>query len=152
MLMKKILVTTDFSSNSKAGLRFAIQLASQDDYKLTFFHSYHIMRPTGWSEKVFESFEKSESEKIKRKLCRFVDSVYKSMGVTPINTEYVIRHSFITDGNIIQYAANNKFSYICISRRGSAKHKRIFGTNTSNLIDQSEVPVIAVPNTTDGIK
>ena len=27
--MEKILVTTDFSANSKAGLRFAIQLASQ---------------------------------------------------------------------------------------------------------------------------
>ena len=27
--MGKILVTTDFSANSKAGLRFAIQLASQ---------------------------------------------------------------------------------------------------------------------------
>ncbi|MDR6782771.1 nucleotide-binding universal stress UspA family protein [Pedobacter africanus] len=36
--MKRILVTTDFSANSKAGLRFAIQLAAQNNYQLTFFH------------------------------------------------------------------------------------------------------------------
>ena len=38
--MKKILVTTDFSDKSKAGLLFAIQLAKQNKYVLTFFHAY----------------------------------------------------------------------------------------------------------------
>lgn len=145
--MKKILVTTDFSQKSKAGLRFAIQLASQNNHALTFFHSYHVMRPTAWSDKVFESFENSESAKIKRKLCRFIDSVYKSMGVTPINIECVIKNSFVTDSNIMQYAAQNEFNFVCISRRGNSKHQKIFGTNTSNLIDKSEVPIIAVPHT-----
>jgi len=105
------------------------------------------MRPTTWSGKVFESFEKSEFAKIRRRLYRFVDSVYKGMGIIPINIECVIKSSFLTDSNIMQYAAQNKFSFICISRRGEAKHKKIFGTNTSNLINQSEVPIIAVPNT-----
>ncbi len=36
--MKKILVTTDFSANSKAAIRFAIQLASQSDTALPFLH------------------------------------------------------------------------------------------------------------------
>lgn len=147
MIMNKILVTTDFSSNSKAGLRFAIQMASQHNYSLTFFHSYHLLRPTKWNDKVYESFEKIESAKIKRKLCTFVDSVYKSMDITPTDIEYAIKNSFVTDSNIMQFAAQNRFSFICISRRGNAKHKKIFGTNTSNLIDQSKVPVIAVPPT-----
>ena len=58
--MKKILVTTDFSASSKSALYFAIQLASQTGYSLTFFHSYHVLVPTAWNEKVFNSFEKSE--------------------------------------------------------------------------------------------
>lgn len=145
--MKKILVTTDFSTNSKAALRFAIQLASQHSFALTFFHSYHLMRPTKWSDKVYESFENSESSKIKNKLNKFVDSVYKSMDVTPKNVAYVIKNSFVTDSNIMQYASDNDFDFICISRRGESKHNKIFGTNTSILIDQSEVPVIAVPPT-----
>ena len=133
--MKRILVTTDFSANSKAGLRFAIQLASQYAYDLTFFHSYHIARSTAWSDVVFNSFEKSETTKIKKRLYRFVDSVYKSMGITAKKTECVIKKSFLTDSNIMEYAAQNKFNYICISRRGNSKYKKIFGTNTSNLIN-----------------
>ena len=62
--MDKILVTTDFSSNSKAGLRFAIQLASQHKYELTFFHSYYIMKPTSWNDETSAAYEKSEAEKM----------------------------------------------------------------------------------------
>ena len=54
--MNKILVTTDFSVNSKAGLKFAIQLASQHNYDLTFLHVYYIMKPTSWSKKTFEDY------------------------------------------------------------------------------------------------
>ncbi|WP_411272863.1 universal stress protein [Daejeonella sp.] len=145
--MKKILVTTDFSANSKAGLRFAIQLASQNKYELVFFHSYYVMKPTTLSAKVFVSYEKSEANKIKNRLCRFVDSAYSSMGINSVNFSCITKSSFITDANIMEYALKNKFDFICISRRGNGKHNKIFGTNTSILINQSDVPVIAVPNT-----
>jgi hypothetical protein len=46
----------------------------------------------------------------------------------------------------MEYAAENNFSYICISTRGAGKLERIFGTNTANLINHSDVPVIAVPH------
>jgi hypothetical protein len=52
----------------------------------------------------------------------------------------------------MKYAKDKAFDFICISRRGGGKVKKIFGTNTSNLILQSEVPVIAVPNTYRHIK
>ena len=145
--MKKILVTTDFSANSKAALRFAIQLASQYKYELTFFHSFHIMKPTSWNDTFFKSFEKSESIKIQNRLLRFVGSVYKGMGIVPSNFACVIKSSFLTDINIMEYAAQNKFSFIAIGKRGDGQHSKIFGTNTSNLINHSDVPVIAVPNT-----
>lgn len=147
MNMKKILVTTDFSANSRAGLRFAIQLASQQEYELTFFHSFHVMKPSTWGEVTFSTYEKSEAIKIKHKLESFVSAVYKSMGLAPVNLNCVIKNSFITDSNIMKYAADNKFNFICISRRGGGKLKKIFGTNTSNLIQHSKVPVIAVPDT-----
>lgn len=44
--MKEILVTTDFSANSGAALRFAIQLASQSEVALTFLHVQQVMRLT----------------------------------------------------------------------------------------------------------
>lgn len=150
--MKKILVTTDFSSNSKAGMRFAIQMASQQECELTFFHSYYIMKPTSWGEKTFISYENHEARKIKAKLEKFVAAVYAGMGIIPGEINHVISSSFITEANIMKYAKDKDFDFICISRRGGGRVKKIFGTNTSNLILQSEVPVIAVPNTYRHIK
>lgn len=146
--MKKItiLAPTDFSNNSKSGLRFAIQLASQHKkVELTFFHSYHIMRPTSWSDEVFRAHERKETTRIKNKLISFVKNVYKKMNIVPGKIKCVITSSVLPGSSIREYAETNKFSYICISTRGAGGIKKIFGTNTSNLINHSSVPVIAVP-------
>ena len=144
--MDKILITTDFSSNSKAGLRFAIQLASQHKYELTFFHSYYIMKPTSWNDATFEAYEKLETDKIQKKMNQFVESVYKTIGLVSKNIKCVIKSAVFTDSNIRDYALENKFSFICISTRGAGTLKKIFGTNTSNLINHSTVPVVAIPH------
>ena len=144
--MEKILVTTDFSTNSKAGMRFAIQLAAQQKFELTFFHSYYIMIPTSWNKETSAAYEKSEVEIIQKKLNQFVESVYKNLGVVSKNKKCVIKSSVYTDSNIREYAHENKFNFICISSRGAGTVQKIFGTNASNLINNSTVPVIAVPH------
>ena len=143
--MKKILVTTDFSASSKSALYFAIQLASQTGYSLTFFHSNHVLVPTAWNEKVFNSFEKSESIKINKKLQRLVESVYKKSGLKKGEYQCVVSRSVFPENAIIKYAKENEIDFICISRRGGAIHRNIFGTTTSGLINKSAIPVIAVP-------
>lgn len=145
IIMKKILVTTDFSPSSRSAIYFAIQLASQDDCSLTFFHSYHVLMPTSWNKKKFESFEHTEAFKIEKKLQRLVESIYKRSGLKPGNHQFVISKSLSPEKNIIDYAAGNGFDFICVSRRGQAIHKNIFGTVTSGLINKSAVPIIAVP-------
>ena len=150
--MLKILATTDFSVNSKAGIRFAIQLASQQACEITFFHSYHIMKPSIWDAKRFTSYEKSETVKIKNKLEKFVAAIYKALDTKPEKVHYVISSSFVTDSNIIKYATDHQFDLICISRRGEGKLKKIFGTNTTNLIQRSTVPVMAIPHNYKSMK
>ena len=143
--MKKILVTTDFSASSKSALYFAIQLASQTGYSLTFFHSYHVLVPTAWNKKVFDSFEKGEAIKINKKLQRLVESVYKNSGSMKGEYQCVVSRSVFPENAIIKYAKENEIDFICISRRGGAIHRNIFGTTTSGLINKSAIPVIAVP-------
>ncbi|WP_395802069.1 universal stress protein [Daejeonella sp.] len=150
--MLKVLTTTDFSANSKAGIRFAIQLASQQACEITFFHSYHIMKPSIWDAKRFTSYEKSETVKIKNKLEKFVAAIYKALDTKPEKVHYVISCSFVIDSNIIKYTTDHQFDLICISRRGEGKLKKIFGTNTTNLIQRSKVPVIAIPNNYKSMK
>jgi nucleotide-binding universal stress UspA family protein len=143
--MAKILVPTDFSSNSKAGLRFAIQLASQLEYELTFFHSYYTTNLTSMSVVEFADYEKKQADKIQKKLNQFVESVYREMDIISTNKKCVINSAVFADSNIREYAQKNKFDFICISNRGSGKLNKIFGTNTSSLISHSIVPIIAVP-------
>ncbi len=145
-MLNKILVTTDFSENSKAGLHFAIQLASQNHYELVFFHSPHILIPTSWNNKNAEDYEQTELKVFENKLNLFVKGVYESINITPAEINCVVRSSVFSQSCIMEYAAENNFSYICISTRGAGKAARLLGTNTGNLINHSDVPVIAVPD------
>lgn len=144
--MKKILVTTDFSANSKAGMKFAIQMSLQEKVKLTFFHSYYLMRPTSWNDDKFKTYEKEEVSKLQNQLAHFVGSVYASMGVSYKSVECVLSDAVNADSNIRDYAHKHKYDFICISTRGAGKIKKIFGTNTSTVIKSSKVPVISVPS------
>jgi hypothetical protein len=71
--------------------------------------------------------------------------MYKSRHVDPGMHTCVVKNSPFTDSTIMGYAADHAFDYICISTRGAGTYAKLFGTTTSNLINQSSVPVIAVP-------
>jgi nucleotide-binding universal stress UspA family protein len=145
--MKKILVTTDLSAGSKAGLRFAIQLVSQSKFALTFFHSYNFMSPTSRTATKTKSYEKSAVVKLQQKLDHFVEKVYQELGILPEHHNCVIKSSVFAQSNILDYATEYHFDFICMSTRGAGRLQRLLGTNTANLINNSEIPVIAVPYT-----
>lgn len=144
--MKKILVTTDFSRESKAAIRFAIQLSLKQPVHLTFFHSYFIMKPFAWSKEMFDKYESREYKRLKKQLYLLVQSVYKQQGILPKSLDCVIKSSMVTDSNIADYAETHHYNFICISRSGEGKKASLlFGTNTTNLIEHAQVPVIAIP-------
>ncbi len=145
--MRKILVTTDLSTNSAAALQFAIVLASQCDVALTFLHVHHVMRPSSWNEATYAGYEKSETEKAQTTLNQFVLSMYDRLKLNPINYTCVIQNSPLVDSVIMGYAADYAFDFICVSARGAGTIEKLLGTTTANLINQSSVPVIAVPGT-----
>ena len=143
--MRKILVTTDFSVNAKATLRFAIQLASQYEVALTVLHVQHMMRLTSWNDTTYAAYEKSETAKAQKTLDQFVESVDKSLKIDSATYTGVIQNSPFVDGTIMGYAADHAFDFICISARGAGTLEKLIGTTTANLINQSSVPVIAMP-------
>lgn len=143
--MKKILVTTDLSSNSKAGIRFALQLSRQVGSSLIFYHAVEIDRPTRWSDKKFGGYVQSEITHRKSKLESFISDVYKHARIKPGKYELAVdRVSSIQDA-IIDYAVGRKVDFICMSTRGAGRLKRLVGTNTSAVISNSPVPVMVIP-------
>jgi nucleotide-binding universal stress UspA family protein len=145
--MNKILVTTDFSDKSKAAILFAIQLATQTKCTLTFINIHHIPSPTAWDIVRIKEYENEQLLLQQNKLCHFVDKIYASLKIPAMNTACVVKMAIMPDASIREYAEQNKYNFICISTRGAGKMESILGTNTSNLINHSAIPIIAVPYT-----
>jgi nucleotide-binding universal stress UspA family protein len=144
--MKKILVPTDFSVNSKSGVRFAIHWAARQKSELVFIHVLHIFRPARWTDSNFEKYAVQEEKKCSTKFEKFIAGIYSNMNVKPGRHSLVIMEGISADITILEYCRKNKdIDYICISTRGAGKFKKIYGTNTGNLITKSAVPVLAVP-------
>ncbi len=144
--MKKIFVPTDFSPNSKAGNRFAIKWSSQQKLELVFVHVLNVLRLTRWSDDYYEKYAAKEKKECYMKLEKFIGDIYRQMNIKPGKHSFLIIEGISADVSILDYCRKNlDINYICISTRGAGKLKRIFGTNTGNLITKSPVPVIAVP-------
>lgn len=140
-----LLVTTDFSTNSKAGIRFAIQLAAQGKYQLVFYHCLPYLKPTRWSDDQYEAYSRAESQKTAAALRRFVLNVYRDARMKAARFECVVECRADIQQAIIDYAAQIGAAAICIGTRGAGRIRKMFGTNTSALIHRSPVPVFAVP-------
>lgn len=146
--MKKILVPTDFSENSKAGLRFALQWSTVEKIELVFAHVVHIPRLLQGADTNFPMYSENEKKKYKEKLEGFAVDVCKQMNIQPSTCSWIVIEGFSPDLAILEYCRqHNDIAFICISTRGAGRFKRILGTNTGNLITKSKVPVIAIPDT-----
>jgi nucleotide-binding universal stress UspA family protein len=143
--MKKILVTTDFSNNSKAGIRFAMQLAVQGNYELIFYNVVEILKPVTWLDAMFKEFADNEVERFTKGLQKFIHQIHWKSNLPEVKYTCIAEVGLDVDKHIVAFAKKNKVDYICMSTRGAGKVAKLFGTNASELITTSPKPVIVVP-------
>jgi nucleotide-binding universal stress UspA family protein len=143
--MKKILVTTDLSANSKSAIRFALQLASQTKCDLVFYHIFEGVENNIWNPKSGNKNVKSTRDSNLEKLNKLVLSVYSECNIPVKKIKCVSETGIDVNSMINSYAKKNAMDYICIATRGGGVIKKIIGTNTSLLIQNSPVPVIVIP-------
>ena len=143
--MKKIVVTTDLSESSKAALKFAIQLSSQHEVKLIFFHAIELLIPTHWNELKAKTYMHEEIKKQSYELEQFVMRTYKQCRKNPPRLDCIVRYGTPVSQAIMHFAAEVGADYICISTRGAGRLKKLVGTHTSALIRRASVPVFAIP-------
>ena len=145
--MQKILVTTDFSTASKPGLRFAIQLATQMEVELVFFHSFQALIPTTVHRDRVDDALQEQGNTHQKNLAHFVDQMYKSMQVEPTAYHCVVQECLYADSSIEAYAQQNGFQFICMSTHGAGAMRQMIGTHTGRVLQRSSVPVLVVPHT-----
>ena len=141
--MLRILVPTDFSSNSKKAMRFAIQWSMQQKIELIFFNAFHLATLGNMK---YNQFIEAEEAKVVSKLKRFASRLFNTMHCKPAKYSCVAKRGISADISIMDYCRQHpNIDYICIGTHGAGNIDKLFGTNTGNLIAKSEVPVIAIP-------
>jgi nucleotide-binding universal stress UspA family protein len=143
----KLLVTTDFSANSKGAIRFAHSLAKQSkNVEVVFYHAIYILKPTRWSEIFFKAYKEDEIKRLSANLKKFVYSVIVKDEAKFTDITFVVENSNSTEKDIIKYAEKNKIDFICIATQGAGMLRKVFGTHTSYIVNNSKVPVLVIPS------
>jgi nucleotide-binding universal stress UspA family protein len=145
-MQNKIIVPTDFSTNSKAGIRFAIQLASQNNSTLVFYHCVELLKPMKWTDGQFKTYVSNQLNKRKAELIAFVAKCYDQNEMANAKFEYVTERGADPRKCVVKYAVAAKASAICMATRGAGKIKKVIGTNSSGILSTSPVPVFIIPN------
>jgi nucleotide-binding universal stress UspA family protein len=144
--MRRVLVPTDFSPNSKSGVRFAIKWAGQQNVELVFIHVLNIMVPTRWTKSTTAKYVAGELEACRTRFKKFINNIYKSMNQSPGPYSTVLIQEYDPAKTILEYCKKEKtFDCICISTNGAGAVMKLFGTNTSELISKSPIPVLSIP-------
>lgn len=140
--IKNILYPTDFSENARHALPFALNLAKENKAKLHIMHS--IEEPYDFAPMV---------ENIKQNVTRKVEKLFEEMiqGIHEQNKfEHLKVKSHLFEGRSVYSVINAVSEYdidlIVMGTQGrSALERLFFGSTTSEIVQQSAVPVLVVP-------
>lgn len=146
--MKKILVSIDFSANSRKAIRFAIQLASQAKAEVIFFHLIGIISPitdTTWDYTYYAQFQEEEVKRSKSQLAKLIKSVYNHQLPAGVQYSCVCKSANNIGDQIILYAKKHRVDFICMGARGTGIVAKLFGTVATHLITNSPIPVFVIP-------
>ena len=141
-----ILVPTDFSPASRAGIRFAIQWARQQKVKLILAHVLNIVRMTRWSPAQYEAFVREQRRTTLASLRRLATEVCRQMEFRRQDMSTVLIEGLSADISLQDFCKSRPdIDMICMGTRGAGRIRKLLGTHTGNLILHSDIPVIAVP-------
>jgi nucleotide-binding universal stress UspA family protein len=137
--MKKILCPVDFSDVSANGMEYASHLAKALQASLTLLH----VRTSIWPEAVqLKQESRRSNEEIQSALALFKSEVQKEFN---IECSYHIENTTSTvDETVASFA--KQYDLVVMGTNGADNtYQYVFGTNTYQVIEQSNCPIIVVP-------
>ena len=142
-MIKTILVPTDFSSNAKVALNYAIKLAKIETSKIILFHAYHLAYYSGdVTPELIPELNLVAEKELDKRLLSLSKKVEKEHGI--------ICEAFMQQGLFVdiieQVIKKKKVSLIVMGTKGKTGLEEILmGSNTTKVIQEVSCPVIAVP-------
>lgn len=147
--MKTILVPTDFSKNALNALKYAVKLADSAGAKLIVFHCSHQPANVLMEATTPSARELLIKEDIAEKKAALADHVGKAMKMieTGLKPKLLVESNPFVVENILEVSSKNRVSLIVMGTHGATGlEKVLFGSNTSELISKSDIPVLAIPD------
>lgn len=141
----KILVPTDFSKSAYNAFKFAVEIAKRNGATIVLHHAYSL--PVVYNEaQVTANFLdsiKAESEQQLNEMCEYERKLYAEHSFV-IETE--MSQGRLIDG-IADDIATGRYDLIVMGTTGAtgAVQKFFIGSNTAEVMTQSTIPVIAIP-------
>lgn len=144
--IRTILVPTDFSDPSLKAIQYATTIAGEAACKIIIFHAVSLHLSATVEEPQF--YIAGELEKIENE--QLVHLKYQLQKRHPaIQFECISRTGFPVE-SIKEIASEVDVDLIVMGTRGASGIKGILvGSNTSSLIEHTQVPVLAVPEETE---
>ncbi len=140
--MKKILYATDFSKNAENAFKFALKMAEKSQAELIMLHVFND--PTVWTYPYTKDpFEiKRQASRAWKKSLQELFEPYK----TNVNVKYVALENPSVVKAILSVIKKYDPGLIITGIKGKSKIKEvIMGSTTKALVQQSPVPVLAIP-------
>lgn len=160
--MKKILVPTDFSSYSDHACDYALKLAGSLKAEIKLFHAFLDpvlgspvpMYDFGGYEKTHKEIMKNNEDQVveeMEKLYRKMNEQIEKEGIEGITMKsYQIENGF-ADEEILNYCKVYEPDLVIMGTKGSdGVIKDLFGSVTEKVMENAELPVLAIPETPYG--
>lgn len=157
---RHILVPIDFSVHSEKACKMAVNLASRLNIKLVFIHCYinPVIHSIPFSDiyaydsSLLEKMEYSE-ERANKEFQDFVTKMANEIGQEKwksVSPEFIIKSGYPED-DILAFSQNNNTQLIVMGSGGNDKTYETLGSIAADVIYNSTVPVLIIPEDTPEI-
>lgn len=144
--MKTILVPTDFSNNAFKALIYAAHLAKAIEAKILLLNAYQA--PTA-SSNVMINFTDILEEDSKKDLDKTINKLKAVEELSGVEIEGVSVYGFLTEA-IAKVEAKNDIDLVIMGTAGASNlSNRLFGSNTTDAIKNTKLPLLVIPRDTE---
>lgn len=142
--MKQILVPTDFSKTSEVAIDFAVHIAELLKAKITLLHSFEVAE--GNFTDLMGVNQEFTNDLINESKLKLEDLCTAFMKESAVEIDSVISFQPLSTA-IIEVGEARKIDLIVMGTLGATGLKsKLWGSNTSNVIGKTKIPVMAIPS------
>lgn len=147
---RRILVPVDFSAYSMKACRIAFSIAKAVNAKVKILHVYHDMyfpSHIPFADTLKETHDEGLLDKSRRKmldLCTDIDKKISEGELPSVNYSYSLREGTVEE-EIDNFVAEYKPSLLVLGTKGKGNNRNILGSVTADVIEMTNVPVLAIP-------